>query len=108
MKNKAIIAVVLVIVLIAIGAAIYLIVSNKTSDNENSLITYEEALEIARNSDCVNQGTLQDTHIYNPNSKTWWIDLKVENKPLCNPACVVFEETKTAEINWRCTGLIEP
>ena len=39
------------------------------------------------------------------NSKTWWIDLNAE-KEGCNPACVVFEESKRAEINWRCTGLL--
>ena len=29
-------------------------------------------------------------------------------KPGCNPACVVSESTKTAEINWRCTGAVPP
>lgn len=24
----------------------------------------------------------------------------------CNPACVVGEENKTAEVNWRCTGAL--
>jgi len=36
---------------------------------------------------------------------TYWIDLDID-KPGCNPACVVDTVTKTAEINWRCTGLI--
>ncbi len=68
----------------------------------------EEILAIAENSDCTKEGTLTSTYFYNDNSKTWWIDMVVENKPLCNPACVVSVETQTAEINWRCTGLIEP
>ena len=30
----------------------------------------------------------------------------VIEKPGCLPACVVSERTKTAEINWRCTGVM--
>ncbi|KKU82706.1 MAG: hypothetical protein UY09_C0007G0014 [Parcubacteria group bacterium GW2011_GWA2_47_8] len=26
----------------------------------------------------------------------------------CNPACVVSEATRAAEVNWRCTGLVVP
>ena len=32
-------------------------------------------------------------------------DLDIE-KAGCNPACVINVETRTAEINWRCTGLL--
>lgn len=74
-------------------------------------LTYGEALAIAQNSECTEKGTLTDTYIYNEVTKTWWINLEMkpefENK-LCSPACVIIEETKTAEINWRCTGLIPP
>ena len=49
--------------------------------------------------------------MHNEFTKTWWIDLDMkpefENK-LCNPACVISEDTKTAEINWRCTGALPP
>jgi len=59
----------------------------------------------------IDEGDFTDKYFYNPNSKTWWIDLKMkpefENK-LCNPACVIFEDTKAVEINWRCTGAIAP
>ena len=54
---------------------------------------------------CEGGGAL-GTGIYNNNSKTWWYDANLNaTKEGCNPACVVSEETKTAEINWRCTGL---
>ena len=68
-------------------------------------LTIDDALKIARNSECTEEGDLTDTYFYNENTKTWWIDLDLE-KEGCNPACVVSEKTKTAEINWRCTGLI--
>lgn len=46
---------------------------------------------------------------YNPDTKTWWFDVDLNNIPEgCSPACVVLEDTGTAEINWRCTGLISP
>ena len=66
-----------------------------------------EASEIALESECADQGTLEDTEFCNSNIGTWWIDLKpYTEKEGCNPACVIDIETKTAEINWRCTGLI--
>ncbi|HHQ45358.1 MAG TPA: hypothetical protein ENN13_04395 [Candidatus Altiarchaeales archaeon] len=70
-------------------------------------ITIQKAYEIAENSDCIAEGPLGDVVFYNENTGTWWIDLDVE-KPGCAPACVVSEESQTAEINWRCTGLIPP
>jgi len=82
----------------------------KEADEENSLITKKEAIEIAKNSDCINEGTLKSNVFYNSNTKTWWIDMNPNDetkKEICNPACVVSEETKTAEINWRCTGLVQ-
>lgn len=67
-------------------------------------ISKEEAIQIAENTeDC--SGYLTDFIMYNSNTYTWWIDLSLE-KEGCAPACVVSED-KTAEINWRCTGLIE-
>ena len=68
-------------------------------------LTSEEAVAIAQNSACTQEGSLTDNIFYNENTKTWWIELDLE-KPGCSPACVVNEETETAEINWRCTGLI--
>ena len=70
-------------------------------------LTFEEALVIAQNSDCVKKGTLTDSYVYNEYTRTWWIDLDpVMPHEGCNPACVVDENARTAEVNWRCTGLI--
>jgi hypothetical protein len=44
---------------------------------------------------------------YNENSKTWWFETSIQRQG-CSPACVVSEDTRTAEINWMCTGLIMP
>lgn len=62
-----------------------------------------EAKEIAIKSECGNR--LKDTLICNGNTGTWWIDLDIK-KEGCSPACVINVETKQAEINWRCTGLL--
>jgi len=35
-------------------------------------MTYEQAVTIAKSSDCTAEGSLnEDVHSYNPNSKTW-------------------------------------
>ena len=69
-----------------------------------SLLTEEQARSIAETSVCVVDGLLKDNAMYNDSSKTWWIDLNID-KPGCLPACVISED-ESAEINWRCTGLI--
>lgn len=67
----------------------------------------EEALETADESECTEQGTIGNDGFYNENTKTWWLDFEpFEERPLCNPACVVWEETQEVEINWRCTGVL--
>jgi|GEM_PF-969188 len=72
-------------------------------------LTYDEARAIAENSTCVQEGSLTDTYVYNEYTRTWWIDFEPFTEPKgCNPACVVFEDTRTAEINWRCTGALPP
>lgn len=68
-------------------------------------ITEEEAVAIAQNSSCIEEGGLSDKIMYNEFTRTWWIDMDIE-KPGCAPACVVSEDSLTAEINWRCTGLL--
>ncbi len=70
-------------------------------------ISLAAAKQIASDSACLQWGALKDTGVYNPNSNTWWIDLAVD-RPNCSPACVVDVKTKTADINWRCTGAIVP
>jgi hypothetical protein len=67
-------------------------------------ISLAQAKEIAEKSACKANGNLKETHFYNPSTKTWWFDLDTQ-KDGCSPACVVSEETMTAETNWRCTGL---
>ena len=66
-----------------------------------------EAKEIAVNSECGEnlKEPYLEFSVCNADTGTWWIDLDIE-KEGCNPACVVDIETKTAEINWRCTGVI--
>ncbi|OGZ34350.1 MAG: hypothetical protein A2174_03795 [Candidatus Portnoybacteria bacterium RBG_13_41_18] len=73
----------------------------------NTTMTEAEARLIAEQT-CIKGGeALTSGGIYNANSKTWWFDANLNSTQQgCNPACVVSEETKTAEINWRCTGLI--
>ncbi|NIO23188.1 MAG: hypothetical protein GTN38_04150 [Candidatus Aenigmarchaeota archaeon] len=71
----------------------------------NESMTLFEARRIASESDCVKDGTLKDISFCNADTATWWIDLDIE-KPGCNPACVVSIVDGTAEINWRCTGII--
>ncbi len=71
------------------------------------LLSEAQARAIAETSECMEEGGLTGQAMYNENSKTWWFDMDVE-KPGCAPACVVSEEGRTAEINWRCTGLLLP
>jgi len=66
-----------------------------------------DAIQIAANSECADEGTL--TQIYNCNNVTgtWWIDMSVIDAEGCSPACVVSVEDNSATVNWRCTGLIQ-
>lgn len=69
-------------------------------------MSFGEARGIAEGSTCVNENSsLTDEHWCNNVTGTWWIDLSLE-KPGCNPACVINVETREAEINWMCTGLL--
>jgi len=72
-------------------------------------LTSNQAISIAASGECNRTGELSGNLSYNNNTKTWWIDLVPnEPKPGCSPACVVFEENSTSEVNWRCTGAIPP
>ncbi len=71
-------------------------------------ITLDEARAIALNSSCMDEGDITDAApTYNNVTHTWWFETDIV-KEGCMPACVVDEATRTAEINWRCTGLIIP
>ena len=63
-----------------------------------------EVWQIAESA-CGNTGNLSDQITYNNYTKTYWINLDTI-KPGCVPACVVWEENGSAEINWRCTGAL--
>jgi len=65
------------------------------------ILTLADAKQIAKD-EC---GEIEETYVCNEFTGTYWIDLVLE-KPGCNPACVVDLETREAEINWRCTGVI--
>ncbi|MBI5220961.1 MAG: hypothetical protein HY978_03985 [Candidatus Liptonbacteria bacterium] len=68
-------------------------------------LTSEEALKIAQASVCLKEGSLTGQQFHNDQTETWWFDLSPKQpRPGCSPACVVFDVTQAAEINWRCTG----
>ncbi|MBN1170496.1 hypothetical protein JXA56_05725 [Candidatus Micrarchaeota archaeon] len=67
--------------------------------------TAQDAIEIAKKSNCTDAGNLTENVFYNNNSKTWWIDIDGDREG-CAPACVV-SDNGSVEVNWRCTGLIE-
>lgn len=110
MKTRCYIIIAIIVLVAAV--AIYLIVRQPTAlapaNNQfQASLTAQEALTIAKASACAGDGAVQEESFYNSNSKTWWFTLKAD-KAGCNPACVVSEETRSAETNWRCTGLILP
>ncbi|MDD2655791.1 MAG: hypothetical protein PHQ80_03945 [Candidatus ainarchaeum sp.] len=71
-------------------------------------LTEAQARAVAESSPCMDDGALTAAPAtYNENSKTWWFEMDIERQG-CSPACVVSEDTSTAEINWMCTGLIMP
>lgn len=77
----------------------------------SATMSESEARVIAQNT-CIKggaDGSLAQKGYYNDNSKTWWFDANLNaTQKGCNPACVVSADTKQAEINYRCTGLIQP
>ncbi len=78
---------------------------------EGAELSFEEAYTIAKRSvECWETGDITNKYIYNESTNTWWIELErsaEDSQDGCNPACVVDEKTKTAEVNYRCTGFIE-
>ena len=70
-------------------------------------MSLSQAVVIAAVSGWLAEGELEETSVCNQNTGTWWIDLDI-NAPGCSPACVVDVNRGTADINWRCTGLVPP
>lgn len=66
-----------------------------------------EAFQIAQNSECKELVPIGTNNFCNSGTGTYWIDVE-KKKEGCNPMCVVNVETKQAEINWMCTGAIDP
>jgi hypothetical protein len=70
-------------------------------------LSLSDAQAIAQASgECMGIGNLTGNSVRNDMTKTWWFDLDTV-KAGCSPACVVFDN-QSAEVNWRCTGLIPP
>ena len=79
-----------------------------TNPIPKSIMSETDARQIAEDT-CIKGGGAIGKGTYNPNSKTWWFDANLNaTQPGCFPACVVNEQTKTASINWRCTGALPP
>jgi len=105
-STKIIIAVVVVLALVAL---VFFVLKNKTQAPTEQKIFSEAEARVIAEATCIKGGESLTPGYYNEGTKTWWFDANLNaTQPGCNPACVVSEETKTAEINWRCTGLITP
>ena len=82
------------------------------NDGKNTYIEEvisQEILNAAQNSECGEKGILTGEYYYNNFTKTWWLELTIKpefENPICNPACVVIEDSLEAEINWMCTGAL--
>lgn len=77
-----------------------------TDRSTGQSLSRQEAVKIASQSSCLNEGKLSFFGKYcNDFTGTWWINMTAKNHPGCSPACVVNVITRQAEINWRCTGL---
>lgn len=80
--------------------------NNWINPNKDLSMNENQARLIATSS-CIKGSETLESGYYNSETKTWWFDANLNaTQPGCNPACVVSGITKTAEINWRCTGLI--
>jgi hypothetical protein len=106
--NKKIIFTILLVA--AIGLVIFLIFDNdRTVQNANNPVMTEAEARVIAEQNCIKGGDALSAGTFNDISKTWWFDANLNaSRPGCNPACVVSAVAKTAEINWRCTGLAEP
>ena len=108
MANKFLYPAFLLIIVVLIVAIFIAFVINSVRDSipsctkDGEKMTVMQAIDIAS----LKCGNLSRNYFCNENSGTWWIELNM-TKAGCNPACVVDVSTGQAEINWRCTGLIQ-
>lgn len=104
--KNILLAVIVVIFFLLLGGWFFF--NKNNSPKSLSTLSEPEARAIAEKS-CIKGGEALGPGGYNENSKAWWFDANLNaTREGCNSACVVSEGTKTAEINWRCTGLKEP
>ncbi|HEU0050721.1 MAG TPA: hypothetical protein VFQ60_01540 [Patescibacteria group bacterium] len=104
--NRIYILLIIVAVLIGIGAWYFY-----SRPGQETGMAIGDAITIAKTSSCSDKGTIGSQGVYNAVTKTWWIEFTPNasnTKSGCNPACVVSEDSRSAEINWRCTGAIPP
>ncbi len=69
------------------------------------VLSFTEAKSILMSSECAKHGQFKESYVCNAVTGTLWVDLDIEMTG-CSPACVVDVSNKSAEINWRCTGLL--
>lgn len=70
-------------------------------------MSYTEALALAEQSACAQEGDLTATRACDSATGAWLIDLEVES-PLCEPVCVVDINTGSVDIDWRCIDAPTP
>jgi hypothetical protein len=106
MKPVHMIFIIFLGIVVIFGIVILVNVSMKTGPGVDPYM--KEARSIAEKSSvCTSVGGIGVMEVYNNNSNTYWFALAAK-KEGCSPACVVFMDNKSAEVNWRCTGLITP
>lgn len=81
--------------------------TGRISESVKSTGLSESVARLIAEQTCIKGGESLAPGIYNAGTKTWWFDANLNaTREGCNPACVVSEAQNTAEINWRCTGLL--
>ena len=83
----------------------------RTCPNDCHEARFEDLAEFAKDSECIEKGELTENYAFNPETRTWWINMKMKpefEKEGCSPACVIYEDEDKIELNWRCTGVVVP
>ena len=103
------VALILIIFYSLIAVRMHLVSQPPSVDEITDSTLSESSARVIAESMCIKGGESLQPGSYNEVTKTWWFDANLNaTQPGCNPACVVYESTGLAEINWRCTGLIPP
>lgn len=109
MKKSLAIFLLVVLAAFVVAGGYGLYYFNFADNNQASGKLSEAQARVIAEKSCLQGGESLALGYYNENSKTWWFAANLNSvRTGCNPACVVSEETRQAEINWRCTGLIVP